>query len=358
MGNIVKQNQQVQTTSREMELMSLLETVYLTNPGLKGRLNVHMVKSYLELDDSSFGWTGSGAAMPWKIKTMLVVAHFKVGAQPGFGHVLYLGNKIYISADFVRQLMFSDQALIRKSTKFFPLKSDERAMLGVGPEDLATRVQMIVNFRGEEAIWEGYGVIGQDELGTVSAKGWKKPGMDSRKNIQNTLQTRALANLAKYNYPTVIPVAPDLLEEMKIKEEDPKIFQAQQSLLQCADESDRKETRLKLKEREHLDRHEASLKEARDRLIELCGEIKTKGIAAESIQKALGIESLREVANLEDPKYISDVSDALADFLAGSDNSPSSPTSKIEQENGGSAIEPQRADIADYEADTRDSAAD
>ena len=203
------------------EIESLIEAVCLNEPGMKGRLNAQAVWNYLQLPDESFGWVdGYKGAMPWRVKVMSVMAHLQEGIQPGYGHILFIGNKLYMTAEFARKKFHEDSNISIKALEFIPLAPGEKEMYGLEEGDRAIKVILDGSYCKEDITWSGVGIIDRDELAKTDSKGRKMQMFGTKKNIMATLKTRAMADMLKYNYNTRIPIAPDHNEIIAIQESE------------------------------------------------------------------------------------------------------------------------------------------
>jgi len=258
----------VDNERQKKEMEALIETVLLTEPGLKGKLNMQVVWNYLQLPDSSFGWTdGWKGDMPWRVKMLAVAAHLKEGATPGFGQIYYLGNKLYKSADFVRGRANSDLKFVIGGTPIWrPHTKEERAMFGLEDGDMSCRLEMIVTWKGTQVQLMGDGIIGKDELDKKDKNGKALPGRDTKKNIAGTLKTRAMRDLYKYFYPSDLPIGGDRAEEIEIIEAE----RTQLEQLQMPrDEFDLAKTREKIKDENENKNRQAELEQIKDKLAKL-----------------------------------------------------------------------------------------
>ena len=265
-NNQLAANAENERQKKEME--ALIDTVLLSEPGLKGRLNMQVVWNYLQLPDSSFGWTdGWKGDMPWRVKMLAVAAHLKEGATPGFGQIYYLGNKLYKAADFVRGKANKDKDFVIMGNPVWkPHTQEERGMFGLEDGDMSCRLAMTVKWKGEIVQLVGDGILGKDELDKRDKKGKPLPGRDTKKNIAGTLKTRAMRDMYKYFYPSDLPIGGDRAEEIEIVEAERTELQ---QLEMPRDEFDLAKTREKIKDENENKNRQDELEQIKDKLARL-----------------------------------------------------------------------------------------
>lgn len=235
----------------DIEIKALIETVVSRDPSMKGRLNAMAVWNYLQLPDESFGWVdGWKGGMPWRVKVMAVMAHIQEGIEPGYGHLLFLGNSLYMSASYARTKMLQDPNLAGYSVKFKPLSQEERETYCIEDGDAVLKCVLKGIYDGHEIEWEGIGIIDKDEKNKTDKHGKKMQMFGTRKNLVNTLQTRAVHNLIKYNYETSIPMAPAKEEVDELKKTEEEALKQLKFIDSGSDEIDRSRTIEKIKTEE------------------------------------------------------------------------------------------------------------
>ena len=181
----------------EKTIQATIDTVLLTIPEVKDRLTVACVYSYLQLPDAAFGWEGkTGNPVSMASKCLVIATCLKFGLVPGMGHLYFLGNKPYLTADGKKFMAANNPTFkYRGKRSYRAFTDDERAMFCIEPDDMCLVLEQSVLVKGQEIEAVGYGIIGADELGS------RKPGLDTKKNRCKTLRTRAINDLLGENLP-------------------------------------------------------------------------------------------------------------------------------------------------------------
>ena len=298
---------------QKKEIEALINTVSVADPSLKDKLNTAVIWNYLQMPDNSFGWTTS-ATMPTNVKLMAIAAHIQAGAKPGFGHIYFLGNKLYQSADFVRQQANANPDWkITGEPKFKPHAIEEKDMFGLEKGDLSCKCIITVIHQGTEFTAEGDGIIGLEELKFRSQKGHPKPGLNGKKNIAMTLKTRAMRDLYSRFYPSRgMPIGPDQSEEQEVieakYEEQLKINKTETT------EVDAEKTREVIQIEEAKVEEEDNKKEALDALNEIIKQSKEKGMKPKDLWSEVGLTTKKDFLN-QDSQKIFDCLEILTDFV-------------------------------------------
>lgn len=304
---------EIAISKQKKEIEALIQTVSVTDPSMKDKLNTAVIWNYLQMPDNSFGWTTS-AVMPTNIKLMAIAAHIQAGAKPGYGHIYFLGNKLYQSADFVRQTANSNpEWKITGNPKFAPHSQDEKDMYGLQDGDMSCKSIMSVNFKGQIMTIEGDGIIGKEELSYRSQKGHPKPGLNGRKNIAMTLKTRAMRDMYSRFYPANgTPIGPDRSEEAEVIEAG---FEDQIDLAKTeSTPENREETREAIK----IDDNKKNDAEDRKKFTKLLNEVlataKEKGIKQKDVWLQADCKTKKELTEKPTDELF-DCLEVITDFI-------------------------------------------
>ena len=270
----------------DIEIKALIETVISRDPSMKGRLNAMAVWNYLQLPDESYGWVdGWKGSMPWRVKVMAVMAHIQEGIEPGYGHLLFLGNSLYMSASYARTKMLQDPDLTGYSVKFKALSEEEKETYCIEDGDAVLKCALKGVYCGHEIEWEGIGIIDKEEKNKTDKNGKKMQMFGTRKNLVNTLQTRAVHNLIKYNYKTSLPMAPGKEEVEELKKTEEESLKQLKFIGSGSDDIDRGITRGKIKVEEDENDKSSLLKEIAD----IIRDLNKGGMSEKEIKTTYGI---------------------------------------------------------------------
>lgn len=293
-------------TIEEKKLKALVETAIMKQPELKDKLTVAAAWQMMQLPDKSFGWTTAGV-MPVEMKQLAIIAHFKAGAEPGYGHIYFLGNKLYQSADFIRAKASSNHDWKIEETKFIPHLPEEKAMYGISEKDMSCKCIMKVEYKGKTMEIQGDGIIGADEV----ASG--KPGLNNAKNRAMTLKTRAMRDLYSRFYPTNgVPVAPDLTEEAEVIVEK---YPEQVAINNALSTPEIRQERREVIQTEIVDASEKELlNECFDTLNRLKKEAKEKGIKLKELWDACGVSTQKEFQS-QALEEVQDGLEVMSDYI-------------------------------------------
>ena len=290
----------------EKKLQALVSATIMKQPELKDKLTVAAAWQMMQLPDKSFGWTTSGV-MPIEMKQLAIIAHFKAGAEPGYGHIYFLGNKLYQSADFIRSKASSNSDWKIEETKFIPHTPDEKAMYGIGIKDMSCKCLMRVEYKGKTMEVQGDGIIGADEV----ASG--KPGLNNAKNKAMTLKTRAMRDLYSRFYPTNgVPVAPDMTEEAEVIQEKYPEQVAINGALSTPET--RKEQRDVIEAESAEENEKELLNECFDTLNELKKQAKEKGIKLKDLWTACDVATQKEFQS-QSLEEVQDGLEVISDYI-------------------------------------------
>ena len=188
-----------QTSIMERDIKGMVESVLLSDPTLKDRLTMSAVASYMRLPDNSFGW--AQGEMPWPAKVLAVTTCLKLGLLPGTGAIYFLGSSLYISTAAARTRANSDPNWIYKSIKYMPLDEFEKQAYLIEDGDIAIKLCATVIKGGHEVELEGIGICGKEEIKNNKVWGYAAHNGFSKKNLIQTLRTRAEKDLLKRYYP-------------------------------------------------------------------------------------------------------------------------------------------------------------
>ena len=167
----------------------------VTRPDLVDVLTAGAISAYARFPDESFGWSANGVmSMPMKLAA--IGAHLSLGLQPGLGHLFFLGNSIYISAQAARTKANADPLWIIVEEKYLPHSNEEREMFGLSEGDMSCKYRAQVKIGNNDLVWlEGDGIIDLDEIRR------NKVWAGTKKNIAMNLKTRAERDFLKRHYP-------------------------------------------------------------------------------------------------------------------------------------------------------------
>ena len=298
---------------QKKEIEAFIQATILETPQLKDKLTTPIVWNYLQLPDSSFGWAGK-EPMPRKLKLLVIAAHMKLGAPIGYGHIYFLGNKLYQSADFVRSKAAHDPRwkMMGRST-YRPHTEAERGMFCLKPSDMSCRLEIEVEHNGQAFVAEGDGIIGEEEIKYKSKYGKPKAGLDSAKNRAMSLKTRALRDLYARCYPVHdLPVAPDINETIAI--EATSLPKQMELANDYKTSEENKETRDKIQDTAKIEAE----KEIRIELVATLEHIKKsskhKKIKTKDIVNSCGAKTMKEIEGY-DNDTLSDALEAMSDFI-------------------------------------------
>lgn len=186
--------------NQQKELQALIEAITVSHPELKERLNVAAIWSFLQLPDSSFGWANNGD-MPKAAKCLAIATSLQLGLMPGMGQLYYLGNKLYVAGEGLRHIAHSTAGFSLGDRKIRPLTNDENLMLDVTPGDRALAIEQKISYGGREITVTGFGILERAELDAKGSNGKPMPGRGSKKDIYQTLVTRAERDIYKHHLP-------------------------------------------------------------------------------------------------------------------------------------------------------------
>ena len=177
------------------ELEAMISGVCVARPTLKERLTVASAWYFMQLPDSSYGWTANQAMSKFE-KLMLVAAHVQLGLMPGMGLINILGNKMYLTVAAAREKALPHVISRRPRA----CTDDEKEMLGVSPGDRCLALEIVLKVDGQEIETTGYGIIDKEKL-DYRSNGKTLPGLGNKKDIFQTLQTRAEKDIYKHHIP-------------------------------------------------------------------------------------------------------------------------------------------------------------
>ena len=180
----------------------LMEAIVSRRPDLKSSLTVAAVSTFMALPDSSFGWTNEEGGMKKEQKALAIIAHLQNDLFPGMGHIYFLGNKLYLSADGLRykannsgRFKFVGKRTLRA------LNEDEKAMLWWEEGDRAMALEQDILVNGVKIPSVGYAIIEKRDLDYRSKSGFPRPGLGSKKDVYQTLVTRCERDIFKHYLP-------------------------------------------------------------------------------------------------------------------------------------------------------------
>ncbi len=312
----------LQSEAKEQQrqtLQALIEAAAVTDPTITQRVTVAAVWQYFRLPDDSFGWAGkkrddgTRPPMPTAAKGLCILTTLSLGLMPGVGHVLWLGNKAYATADARRYKANGDRDLRYVGKRIVrPFSDGEKEMFGVEPGDMHCVIEQKVRFKGEEAEWVGYGLIGKHELDWRDKYGNMKAGMQSKKDCAMHLITRAERDMLNRFYPLGgLPDAPDDLHAYEESLEPQRTLDvAAQPSLSAAS----------LEAFETGKARGEAYAEARARLSDLMTQVAAAGGAVGEI---LGDENLLESGATDD---LNDAGDVLEAWVAENAAASTAPT--------------------------------
>jgi hypothetical protein len=184
-------------TAMGKAIQAIMEAVALENPNLQGKLSVQIIWHYLQAPDSSFGWANTDQ-MPLNTKLLCVASCLKLGFTPGMGHVIWMGNKPYVTAEGLRLKANGDPNWVyTKPPKLRPLSNEEREMFCIEPGDMAGIVEATVMFKNQTLEIEGLGILEKND---------NRPGGQGKKNRAMKLKTFAERDMLRRHYPIGISV--------------------------------------------------------------------------------------------------------------------------------------------------------
>lgn len=182
-------------------LRPILESVTALTPSLKDKLTTAAVSAFMRLPDSSFGWTEKNSAMTVEMKALAVIACLRYGLMPGTGQVYYLGNKLFISAEGKRGIAGKSHDFKWLSRKIRPLTSEEKELLFFEDGDRGLGIDAEIMVRGEKLNVTGLAIVEKSAIEWRNGSGFSKPGLGSKKDIYQTLVTRAESDIYKHYLP-------------------------------------------------------------------------------------------------------------------------------------------------------------
>jgi hypothetical protein len=214
----VQQNKERMTK----DIQALIAAVLVSKPEIKENLTVPAVWQFMQLPDTSYGWVPPGkdkenVPMPFAAKAMCILTALRVGLIPGNGMMYWLGNQVYIAVAGLRHIAnTSKEFKWTGPLKPRPLTEDEKLMLDIGPKDRGLAVERDLEVRGQKMTAIGYGILDEKDL-SLTQSGYARPGRDGKKNIFQTLVTRAEKDIFKHYLPLEVPAEPDWIEREKMK---------------------------------------------------------------------------------------------------------------------------------------------
>jgi hypothetical protein len=129
--------------------------------------------------------------------------------------VNWLGNNVYINTAGQRHIAnTSPEFKWCGPLKARPLTEAEEKMLDIGPGDRALAVERDLELRGVKMSATGYGILDADDLKKTD-RGYSKPGRNGKKDIYQTLITRAERDIFKHYLPLEVISEPDDFEKAK-----------------------------------------------------------------------------------------------------------------------------------------------
>lgn len=149
----------------------------------------------MQLPDKSFGWS-DGREMPFEAKALCVLTTLALDLPVGMGHVLWLGNKPYVTAAGARHI-----ALASKDFHFVgdrverPMNDAEKEMAGIEEGDRHCVIEQRIEVNGREYMARGFGIADKKEI--ANNRVWAT----NKKNIFQNLRTRAERDLLFRNVP-------------------------------------------------------------------------------------------------------------------------------------------------------------
>lgn len=196
-------------TARAIEekmLEAMIDAATLRDPKLRDVLTKAAVWQYLQLPDDSFGWSaridGKPVPMPRQAKSLCIITTLSIGLMPGLGHVLWLGNRCYVTAEARSHAINQSPDVVRIGELLLrPFNDAEKEMFAIEKGDMHCFVQQLVRFKGAEYIWSGHGIIGGEEFDKVGRDNRRMPGLQSKKDAAQTLKTRAIRDMERRNFP-------------------------------------------------------------------------------------------------------------------------------------------------------------
>jgi len=299
---------------QKKELESIVNTVVMQQPSLKDKLTVPIIWNYMQMPDSTFGWN-AGGEMPKHMKVALVAAHLQHGAQLGFGHIYYLGNKMYQSAEFVRSKAANDpEWKVVGNPTFKPHTVEERLMYGLTEGDMSCKVECEVEYKGKKFLASGDGFIGKDEINYRSSGGKSKAGMDTIKNRAMTLKTRAMRDLYNRYYPTQgLPVAPEHGEDTPEYQDAQYVEQ-----VKIVNETSTEEARSEYREKIKSTQEDSAKKEEKKKLLELLEKIKeaakANGVSSKDLWASVNCKTQAEFTAMPN-ETIADSLEIMSEFI-------------------------------------------
>jgi hypothetical protein len=166
------------------------------------------------------------------------------GKKPGMGQLYVLGNKLYVSGEGLRHIANTSQNFQWSgSRKVRSLNEDEKIMLDIGPGDRGLAIEQVATIKGKQITCYGYGLLDKNELDARGSNGRAMPGRGSKKDIYQTLVTRAERDIYKHFLPLVgCSVAPEPGEIIDVTPEFPS---EQKRLEKWRDVQEKQETETK-----------------------------------------------------------------------------------------------------------------
>jgi|GEM_PF-5668950 len=300
-------NELATQSDQKKQLQAFIDTAVMNDSNLKGKLTMAAAWQMMQLPDSSFGWVPKGGAMPQPMKQLAILAHLQVGAKPGFGHIYFLGNKLYQSADFVRsQAASNPKWVIKGEAVFVPHSVEEKNMYGLAEGDMSCKCLIDVEYKDEVAKLQGDGFIGKDELAS------NKPGLNNLKNRAMTLKTRAMRDLYSRFYPTNgVPVS-DNLDDKEVT--DVQYVEQVQVNGELATPESSAVVREEIIAELVVESEKGLVVECLDTLNNLKKDAKEKGIKPKELWDAAGCKTQKEFTEQKIEK-IEDGLEAISDFV-------------------------------------------
>jgi len=298
------------------QIGAMIEGVVMQKPELKEKLTMAIASSYLRLPDESFGWVAKGE-MSREVKLMAIASHLQTGAMPGYGHIYFLGNKLYQSAAFIQSKANSDPNFnIIGEAIFEPFSDAEKEMFGIEKGDMACKTVLTIEISGKEFTATGHGIIDKDEISFRSSYGKPKPGMSTKKNRAMTLKTRAMRDLLSRFYPTNgVPVGPSPEEEQEATQAN--FTEQVKTVSPAAIEQVREE--IKTEEAEIIeDKNKETAREDYKRIV---SEARKKGIVNKDMLAVGGVKNVKYLFdnNVED---IYDILEVMQDYVDNFEPAP------------------------------------
>jgi len=308
-----EQNKALAVSANDRErkkLMAMIEGMEATRPNLKGRMTVAAAWYYMQLPDKAYGWT-DGKKMGDAEKMLTIATTLALDLMPGLGHIYYLGNNLYISTESYRE----KAKKFIKSRKVRPCSDPELQVLDWKEGDRAIAIDFILAFNDERHDVEttGYGIVEKSQLDYRSKSGMSRPGLGNKKDIFQTLCTRAERDVFKHHIELHgVRIEPDSIDrenmiEARVIDRNTELPSARETETVVSQMNKEAET-------EHSENWK---KETVDLLLQTITDKMSEGVAVDTIKNVIG--DPQELVRSDDVGKMEAAIEAVRDMSPPSD---------------------------------------